>query len=638
MDVIVSKEPSKEKHLNCMLQDGYSIFPLDRECYVKQLSRLVATHNKVSFVITLYNEDGEFLHKTLSSIARNIAAYCESLGDQKKPSFNVVIVVDGVAKISDTCQHVLNNFGLFLMDLDDLDHDALMYTRKLSPSILEGPSDIAKNSLVDAEVNFSVLVKKINAGKLDSHWWYYRVFCELYIPEYVFQLDAGSVVTDNALRSMVEIFDTQPDVGGLASSIRPEKSPKLHSPLEVWQFGQFMKSVLLEWPSEIASGYLSVIPGQFSALRWNAIRSTPDDGGTDRPLDVYFKGLGDLTPYESALYLAEDRVLCREIVTDHTESWRLDMAEDSIAYTDACESWGELLRQRKRWCNGYLACRSSFITTSRKLLTGDARSGAGKLKIFGASVYHSLQLLLDWFIPCFYLGAAFGLSLGVWESSYLTSNLSGLYATFFSVFIFSLIAQVYIAAQGELTSLRKVVLGGAAFFQSLYIVFSASLLVISEVDMIIPFMLVLFLVLSLPLAAITRERESLWSLLVLSIPFTLSRPSVAFMLWLYAIVNFHDSSWGTKGLAMPESTVNDSQQGAAVNTTKSVFLGFRNVLASLWGVSNACLFFGLVVGDIKYDVPVYTSILSILTMNAVLSIVVPSLLVLLQKKRRYKSL
>jgi len=88
-------------------------------------------------------------------------------------------------------------------------------------------------------------------------------------------------------------------------------------------------------------GYISVLPGAFSAYRYKALLNGPDGRG---PLASYFKGEamhgGDsnaglfgkktfslLPPpsltsnVERNMYLAEDRILCFEIVTKRNEGW-----------------------------------------------------------------------------------------------------------------------------------------------------------------------------------------------------------------------------------------------------------------------------------------------------------------------------
>ena len=76
-----------------------------------------------------------------------------------------------------------------------------------------------------------------------------------------------------------------------------------------------------------------------------------------RPLDAYLRGLNAVAPLERVMFLAEDRVFGNEIVLAQDKSWRIGYCPTAEATTDACDTFGELLRQRRRWQNSALAVR-----------------------------------------------------------------------------------------------------------------------------------------------------------------------------------------------------------------------------------------------------------------------------------------
>lgn len=68
-----------------------------------------------------------------------------------------------------------------------------------------------------------------------------------------------------------------------------------------------------------------MLPGAFSAYRYAALQNGPDGKG---PLASYFKGEtmhgggpNGAGLFERNMYLAEDRILCFEIVTKKREAW-----------------------------------------------------------------------------------------------------------------------------------------------------------------------------------------------------------------------------------------------------------------------------------------------------------------------------
>ena len=55
------------------------------------------------------------------------------------------------------------------------------------------------------------------------------------------------------------------------------------------------------------------------------------------------------------MFLAEDRILCFELVAKANDAWTLTYVKPSKAETDVPESAPELIGQRRRWLNGSFA-------------------------------------------------------------------------------------------------------------------------------------------------------------------------------------------------------------------------------------------------------------------------------------------
>lgn len=115
-------------------------------------------------------------------------------------------------------------------------------------------------------------------------------------------------------------------------------------------------SNILDKPLESVFGYISVLPGAFSAYRYRALLN---DMGGNGPLAEYFKGErlhggtdSNSDIFTSNMYLAEDRILCWELVTKRDQHWKLHYVKRSQAVTDVPESVPELMSQRRRWLNG----------------------------------------------------------------------------------------------------------------------------------------------------------------------------------------------------------------------------------------------------------------------------------------------
>lgn len=142
-------------------------------------------------------------------------------------------------------------------------------------------------------------------------------------------------------------FDMHSNVGGACGEICVDTgrgcSLLLKSPLAASQNFEYKMSNILDKPLESVFGYISVLPGAFSAYRYKALLNGPNGKG---PLASYFKGeamhgdgVNSAGLFERNMYLAEDRMyvhagqwclvtdklhsLCFEIVTKKKEGWVL---------------------------------------------------------------------------------------------------------------------------------------------------------------------------------------------------------------------------------------------------------------------------------------------------------------------------
>ena len=99
---------------------------------------------------------------------------------------------------------------------------------------------------------------------------------------------------------------------------------------------------------ESSIGFITVLPGAFSAYRWKSIDGPP-------LWDDYFRGFKEpheIDCFHSNIYLAEDRVLCLSLVSKPGENNVLRYVKNATATTDVPDNLQALLAQRRRWING----------------------------------------------------------------------------------------------------------------------------------------------------------------------------------------------------------------------------------------------------------------------------------------------
>jgi chitin synthase len=128
----------------------------------------------------------------------------------------------------------------------------------------------------------------------------------------------------------------------------------LLNPIVAAQNFEYKMSNILDKPLESAFGFISVLPGAFSAYRYVALQNDKNGKG---PLEKYFLGEtlhggADAGLFESNMYLAEDRILCFELVTKRNCHWILQYVKSATGETDVPDTVTELILQRRRWLNG----------------------------------------------------------------------------------------------------------------------------------------------------------------------------------------------------------------------------------------------------------------------------------------------
>jgi len=158
-------------------------------------------------------------------------------------------------------------------------------------------------------------------------------------------------------------------------------------------------SNILDKPLESAFGFISVLPGAFSAYRYSALQNDCNGNG---PLQMYFKGEAmhkgtlDASIWQKNMYLAEDRILCFELVTKKGSKWTLQYVKSAHAETDVPGTVVELVKQRRRWLNGSFFA-AIFALTHTKDIWRSNHSLARKMVFLVEFFYQTISLLFSWF-------------------------------------------------------------------------------------------------------------------------------------------------------------------------------------------------------------------------------------------------
>lgn len=197
-------------------------------------------------------------------------------------------------------------------------------------------------------------------------------------------------------------FDRSKYIGGACGEICAEVGPRsrnLLNPLIASQNFEYKMSNILDKPLESVFGYISVLPGAFSAYRFKALKDTAPGVG---PLSSYFKGEtlhGDAANagiFEANMYLAEDRILCFELVAKRGEQWLLKYVKAAKAETDVPDNLSEFISQRRRWLNGSFFA-SFYATFHFWRIWTSGQNIFRKFFLMFLFLYNLVNLFFNWF-------------------------------------------------------------------------------------------------------------------------------------------------------------------------------------------------------------------------------------------------
>ncbi|KAK5251227.1 Chitin synthase, class 2, partial [Exophiala xenobiotica] len=178
----------------------------------------------------------------------------------------------------------------------------------------------------------------------------------------------------------------------------------LLNPLVASQNFEYKMSNILDKPLESVFGYITVLPGALSAYRYYALQNDPSGHG---PLSQYFKGEtlhgADADVFTANMYLAEDRILCWELVAKRGEQWVLKFVKSAYGETDVPDAVPEFVSQRRRWLNGAFFAAVYSLVHFKQIWQTD-HSLARKILLHIEFVYQFISLLFTFFsLANFYL-------------------------------------------------------------------------------------------------------------------------------------------------------------------------------------------------------------------------------------------
>lgn len=513
--------------------------------------------------ITIYNEGPQQLKATLRKLVNNLAflqkqqpGHAKTLGgafagDDVWKNVLVCIVADGREQISPKMLDYLEAIGLYDEDLLTINSAGIGAQCHLFEHTLQ-LTDNNNRPLLPLQTVFAL--KEEKASKLDSHHWYFRAFAEQVQPEFTAVMDVGTMLSKAALYHVLYAFERNRQIGGACGQLTVEDPFKnLSNWVVSAQHFEYKISNILDKSLESCFGFISVLPGAFSAYRYEAIRG--------EPLDAYFQtlnvDLGVLGPFIGNMYLAEDRILCFELLARKGCSWTMHYVQDAVARTDVPHDLVSLIAQRKRWLNGSFFATLFSIWNWGRVYSESAHSTPRKLALLLFYIYHVASTLFAFFLPAnLYLALFFIVFQGFQQnrlvfidtSEYSQNVLDGAVYLYNLTYLFGLLMLIIIGLGNNPKHMKLTYYFVGAMFGAIMMLSSfVGLGVFFSSPATVHSVVVSVLAIGVYFIGAALHGE-LHHILLTFTHYTALIPSFVNIFTIYSFCNLQDLSWGTKGL------------------------------------------------------------------------------------------
>eukprot|EP00122_Pirum_gemmata_P017400 Pgem_evm1s16291 len=318
---------------------------------------------RVLVVIPFFNEEKKELQRTLESIyeqeleMEHLRSSLDEGHEFDRLEFYYIAIMDGYYKASDTMINYVSEMYGYGWDSDFLLGDKDDCTKILQKRHPDGTVDrvtVGENKTL----NLTMVVKKQNRKKTNSHEWFFRAFCEQYDADYAFTTDCGTLYQKKCIHDMLHYLHDHDDVAAVTGRQRvmSTEMQNLRSEglLPMWyraaQAYDYEASISAFQGAFSICGMLPVLPGPCGMYKMNDIRGAA--------LDYYMHFINNTTPDDGLLagnlLLAEDRILsyAAALLTGKYTRW----VPSAVFYFEAETESEKFLAQRRRWTNGTFCC------------------------------------------------------------------------------------------------------------------------------------------------------------------------------------------------------------------------------------------------------------------------------------------
>jgi chitin synthase len=534
-------------------------------------------HTELFIVVTMYNEDDVLFARTMSGVFKNVEYMCsrkdsKTWGKDAWKKIVVCVVSDGRAKINERTKAVLAGMGVYQDGIakqqvngKDVTAHIYEYTTQVGISVKK---DLVELRPKQQPVQVLFCLKEKNQKKINSHRWFFQAFGRVLDPNICVLIDAGTKPGKDSIYHLWKAFDLEPMCAGACGEIKAMLGPggkNLLNPLVATQNFEYKMSNILDKPLESAFGFISVLPGAFSAYRFVALQNDKAGNG---PLEKYFAGEkmhgANAGIFTANMYLAEDRILCFELVSKRNCHWILQYVKSATGETDVPDTMAELILQRRRWLNGSFFAAVYALAHFYQLFRSD-HSFLRKFMFLIEFTYTTISMIFAWFaIGNFFL--VFHIlttSLSDPDKLGQVGNILGV--VFEWMYLFTLLTCFILALGNRPQGTNKAYMLMVYFwaFIMCYLMFASVFITVKSIQSevaehqftvtdILKNQIFYTLIISLASTYLLWFVVSFlffdpWHMFTSFIQYLLLTPTYINILNVYAFCNTHDITWGTKG-------------------------------------------------------------------------------------------
>ncbi|KAH9036742.1 chitin synthase-domain-containing protein [Lactarius deliciosus] len=515
--------------------------------------------------ITMYNEDEILFCRTLYGVMRNIAHLCSrknshTWGVEAWKKVVVCIVADGRRKVHPRVLDCLTLLGVYQPGghmRNSINHKPVTaHLFEYTTSFAIDPNLHFKypdKGIVPAQIIFCM--KEKNQKKINSHRWFFNALGPLLQPNICVLLDVGTRPGQKSIYYLWKTFDLNSNVGGACGEIAAYKGKNwsaLLNPLVAAQNFEYKVSNILDKPTESLFGYISVLPGAFSAYRYHALQNDKTGQG---PLGLILQGRGFCTAgiltfsrrtcvRQMADYLRTTGILFCLLSADCSAYRVLRYVKSAVGETDVPDGLPEFINQRRRWLNGsFFAATYAIAHIGQMLSSGHSFSRKSMLLL--QAFYNVINLIASWFaIGNFYLFFVI-LSSSLESPAFHIQSIR-----YFNPVIQYLLASIVIAcflfSMGNKPRSSKWKYKTVAIILAILMVY----LLFAAVEQGGAAYQIMWFSIVVTYGAYTVASFLAfdpWHMFTSFIPYLLLSPTYINILNIYAFANLDDISWGTKG-------------------------------------------------------------------------------------------